>query len=250
MKPEKKEIEKISAIEQINNFLWARDLQSMSIKCLVLAVILGASAYAYYTMFFVDKYSEFKKAIYQTEENIVLISWWEWYKWIKEQIIALEDYQAKQKEIIEKKEAELYKKINSAIPTEVSDKSVALFFENLFLTISTKENPIVLTSVTLSWWANKMIDVEWKQLTSKKYPVSISFSASDKKYKQVLDIVQISGSFERKYYFENNPLPLMTTSSVQMAFKWNKEVETEAIRSRSMQLFMYTYQDEKDKVKN
>lgn len=239
------------AFKRINNTIVVKKIKKLYLTFFLLVIWLISFSFLYYNLFFIEKMKNITAMINVIKENEVILEWWNWYWWINKQILILKNYKEEQKIIIENKKDKLYQKVSSSIPDELSYESTALFFEDLFLTISAKNNPVILDSITL--WNEIIKTTKWneKDISYKKYPITLSFQASDKKFKQILDIIQVSGSFEEKYYFKNKPLPIMSVSNVNIDFVWNKEVNDKWLKSRSMQIFMYTYtEDEKKKNKN
>lgn len=241
--------EKPSVIKIVDDFLSANDKETLIIKLVILVLILSSFLWLYYFNFFEGKYKEINEIIYKIKENDVIVQWQWNYKWIDSQINLLNNYYSVQEKVIKEKKKELSSKLNSTIPDETSNESVAKFFEELFLTISNKDDPVILNSVSLAWGIGQNINWNWKNISYKKHPINLNFSSSDKKFKQILDIIQISWSFDKKYYFKNKPLPIMTISSVNLSFMWNKEVNTEWLKSRSIQIYVYTFMEE-NKNKN
>lgn len=209
----------------------------------------------FYQNYFLQNFNKFIKTIIDYNKNNIIIVWTEdWkYKWLNYQEKFLRDVEKKIKITSWEKQKDLVWKINSALPDVLEKEFVIKFFEDLFLTISTKNSPVILNSVNV--WSASYNELElwkWEKIKYKKYPISLWFSASDKEYNRILDIIQVSWLFNKKYYFKGSVLPVMTVSAVQMNFsdknKW-KEVVDDTPKWRSLQLFMYSYWDKENKIK-
>jgi len=191
-----------------------------------------------------------KKIIDYNKQNIVI----EWnskdFKWLKFQENFLKKIEVQVKKISEEKQKDLVWKLNFALPDVLEKEFVIKFFEDLFLTISSKKSPVILNSVNVWWFTSWTAKIWNDDIEYKKYPISLWFSCSDKEFDRILDIIQVSWLFDKRYYFRWEILPVMTVSSVAMNFEKNSEKKNdEWQKSRSLQIFMYSFWDQKTNIK-
>lgn len=207
--------------------------------------------FSFYNFIFLWKFDNFTKEILDYNNKKIIIEWdWKKFKWLNFQENFLKKIELQVKKISEDKQKNLVWKLNFALPNILKKEFVIKFFEDLFLTISSKEEPVILNSVNV-WWATSWTAQIWNdKIDYKKYPISLWFSCSDKEFDRILDIIQVSWLFDKRYYFRWEILPVMTVSSVAMNFeKNNKKVVDNSQKSRSLQIFMYSYWDKKIKIK-
>ena len=214
------------------------------------------SSFVFYKYFFINNVNLFFWKVIEYNTGKSIINWdWKNFKWLKNNYIFLKDVEKKIKKISENKQWDLVWKLNFALPDVLDKEFVIKFFEDLFLTISSKDYPVILNSVNV-WSASSNTISKWRddKLFYRKYPISLWFSSSDKNFDRILDIIQVSWLFNKKYYFRWEILPVMTVSSIAMNFndkeKWNNDKNNNnQLKWRSLQLFMYSYWNKNDWVK-
>ena len=223
--------------EYIKSFFTANDVYNLLVKWIFYIISIVLIAIFLFNWYFMDKFSELKSWIDEIKTSAVLIAWTENYRWLDYQINYLNKFSAEQKKIVIIKWKELFEKINNALPDELNENYIATFFEELFLSLSQEWNEIVLNWINVSKWSNQTLDIGWKKFTYQKFTVSVSFSASEIKSEQLLDLIQVSWLLDEKYYYKWHPLPIMSTSSVNLNFKTNKK----ANKSNTLKFYMYSY---------
>lgn len=207
--------------------------------------------FSFYNFIFLWEFDNMTKKILDYNKKNIIIEWdWKGFKWLTFQEDFLKDVEVEVEKISQDKQKDLVWKLNFALPDVLEKEFVIKFFEDLFLTISSKDSPVVLSSVNV-WWSNSSVAKIWNEnISYKKYPISLWFSCSDKEFDRILDIIQVSWLFDKRYYFRWEILPVMTVSSVAMNFEKNSEkVSDDWEKSRSLQIFMYSYWDKKSNIK-
>lgn len=208
--------------------------------------------FIFYKFLFIWNFDKLTNSILEYNKKNIIINWsLEDFKWLKYQEDFLKKIEIEVKEISEEKQKDLVWRLNSALPDILEKEFVIKFFEDLFLTISSKESPVVLNSINIMSPVDNILKVWWDDIHYKKYPLSLWFSSSDEEFNRILDIIQVSWLFDKRYYFRWEILPVMTVSSVTMNFDKNdskKEVDN-ILKSRSLQIFMYSYWDDKTNIK-
>jgi len=247
--------EKLNRRQQKKWFLDLIDFENIYMASWVLMLIFSFFVwlvFVFYNYFFISNFDKLTSIVLDYNKNNVIINWdWKEFKWLNFQEKFLKDTEITVKKISEDRQKDLVWKLNFALPDVLEKEFVIKFFEDLFLTISTKNSPIVLNSINISSPSSKTLKI-WRTwgVSYKKYPISLWFSCSDKEFDRILDIIQVSWLFDKRYYFRWEILPVMTVSSVAMNFDKNVDNADEyELKSRSLHLFMYSYWDKWSELK-
>ena len=238
---------------------------------LILFILIWWIIFIFFKFYLITNFDKFMSTVVDYNKSNIIIEWYandnlilenddnnleknnsEIFKWLNFQEKFLKDVEKKVKKISENKQKDLVWKLNYALPDVLEKEFVIKFFEDLFLTISSKDSPVVLNSINI-WSAvwNSINLWNSEKINYKKYPISLWFSCLDKDFNRILDIIQVSWLFDKRYYFRWEILPVMTVSSVTMNFDkdFSEEKKEDVEKSRSLQIFMYSYWDKKSDLK-
>ena len=233
-----------TTLSATKNALWdiffTEDVKNLSIKLLILVFLCLSLSYLSFDRLISWNVETFKKWVNKIASTETLISWDQKnFKWYDYQIASLNEFIEQEEKVVYESWKLLLEKLNSAVPEELANYKIAKFFEDLFLSLSSREDNIVLNSIQVWSIVEKEIETEVGKLDYVKYPVTISFSATDDKFQQILDLIQISWSLNEKYYYKWSPIPVMTVSSVNLNFNENEDKWW--VTWRNLQFFMYSY---------
>lgn len=188
---------------------------------------------------------EFKSSINTIKESKVLTNWkWE-FVWMNKEVEYLKSFLKKQEILVKEKNKWLNEKLNNLVPNEIDNGIIVRFFEELFLSLSSNWNEMVLESINISSPIIDTISIWDKKINYKKYPVNVSFISSYNKKMQFFDIIQASWSNDERYYFKWQALPLMTVSSISLNIDGRKSNSEK--QSQNISFFIYSY-NEKDNI--
>lgn len=203
-------------------------------------IILSISYYAITSsvQVWLDQMNKWIEIVQSTDS---IIEWYWDYKGLKAQYQQLKNYNSQLETSLRQKEKSLLEKIDSALPDELNTEIIAKFFEDLFLSLSTRWNLVVLNSVNIGKPYDESLKVEWKSVNYKKYPVTLALTASRSKLDQVIDLIEVSWVLDQKYYFKGQALPVMSISSIEIDF--SRKNKPDEVKNQSLQLFMYSYSE-------
>lgn len=217
---------------------WMYLYNRIIIYLLIIWVIL------FYLIWILPSNNEVQLWIKTIKESKIYVHWKNDFVWADKEIDYLKSFLNNQEMIVKDKNKWLLDKFTNFIPNEISNKSSIRFFEDLFLSLSTDWNEMILESINIS---NPIIEtiVIWdKKIVYKKHPVNISFISSYTKKMQFLDIIQASWTTDQRYYFKWIPLPLMTISSVSINITTKKNILEK--QNQNVSFFIYSYNEKQN----
>ncbi len=224
-------------LKHVNNMFNWNNIIHVSVRFVIHITVMTLIVLFVFNWYLIDQITAMQNWITLIKNANLEISWaWD-YKWIDYQINFLNDFTKANKASLKERSKKLFERLDIALPDTLSRNYIAKYFEELFLSISQQWNEVILNSITLSDSVEQKILIDWKSVSYDKYSVSVNFSATDIKFEQIIDLIHVSWVLDDKFYYKWQPLPVMTTSSINLNFN----DKSDWVRWRSLQFFMYSY---------
>lgn len=224
-------------LKYFNDLFYWNDIIYISLRFITYITVITVIAFFVFNWYLLSQIGILKDWIALVQNTNLLIEWaWD-YKWIDYQIQYLNDFTKTNKASLKEKSKQLFERLDVALPDSLSRNYIAKYFEELFLSLSQQWNEVILNSIILWAPVEQKIIINSNDVAYQKYSVSVNFSATNTKFEQVIDLIHVSWVLDEKFYYKWQPLPVMTTSSINLNFN----DKSNWVRWRTLQFFMYSY---------